>query len=462
MAKENAIKVLQELAAYARSKDAKAMFSWQSEDSRFVRYANSAVSLNTREILTKLEVTVYGDRKMASSSIMTDAEDLDSMKKAVDKAIEMIPFAAPLTYQPTISAIPETVISEVAYDPAVVAMSSDDVIAFVEEAVFGLETKDILLSGNITSGFTEQAFMSTESTEAVYWRATDIGITLVLASLKDKWEVNAEQFAGRVEDLDAGALHDRLSWLVKHYTTTPPVRVPEQSFTVVFGPAALATYVDYYVWIGFNGGAMKRGFAMLNSDDIGQKVLSDRFTLMEDPTLIETYPRPVDQYGRDRKPRPIFDRGVFQGFIWRQSDADEFGEKATGHDVTSLSVAMKGGDRKVNTIQELAALPRDCDILYIPYLHYTGLVNPTKGIVTGTSRFGPLWLKKDGSIAVPYNVRFTVSLKDLFGDNLCWVSEKTVPWGESSHYGSRNPGAAVVPMLACVDNINIELSNESF
>ncbi|NMA18555.1 MAG: hypothetical protein GX939_07360 [Clostridiaceae bacterium] len=462
MAKENAIKMLKELAAYALSKDAKAMFAWQSEDSRFVRYANSAVSLNTREILTKLEVMVYGDRKMASSSIMTDADDLDSMKKAVDKAIEMLPFAAPLTYQPTISAIQETVISEEAYDPAVAAMTSEDVIAFVEEAVSGLETEDILLSGNISSGATEQAFMSTESTEAVYWRATDIGITLVLASLRDKWEVNAEQFAGRVENLDAGALHDRLSWLVELYTAAPAERVPEQPFTIVFGPAALATYVDYHTWIGFNGGAMKRGFAMMSPDDIGQKVLSDRFTLMEDPTLLETYPRPVDQYGRARKSRPIFDRGVFQGFIWRQSDADEFGEKATGHDVTSLSVAMKGGDRKVSTIQEFAALPRDRDILYIPYLHYTGLVNPTKGIVTGTSRFGPLWLKKDGSIAVPYNVRFTVSLKDLFGDKLLWVSEKTVPWGESSHYRSRNPGATVVPVLACVDNIDIELSNESF
>jgi predicted Zn-dependent protease len=462
MAKENAIKVLQELAAYARLKNARAMFFWQSEDSRFVRYANSAVSLNTREILTKLNVTVYGDRKKASSSIMTDAEDLDSMKKAVDKAVEMLPFAAPLTYQPKVSAIPETVVSEEAYDSAVVSMTSSDIIAFVEEAVAGLETEDILLSGNISSGVTEQAFMSTESTEAVYWRATDIGITLVLSSLQDKWEVNAEQFTGWVKDLDAGALHNRLSWLTKQYTTAPSERVPEQPFTVVFGPAALATYLDYFSWIGFNGGALKRGFAMMNADDIGQKVLSDKFTLMEDPTLIETYPRPVDQFGRARAPRPIFDKGVFHGFVWRQSDADEFGEKATGHDVTSLSVALKGGDWKVNTIQEFAALPRDRDVLYIPYLHYTGLVNPTKGIVTGTSRFGPLWLKKDGSIAVPYNVRFTMSLKDLFGDNLRLVSEKTVPWGESSHYRSRNPGATVVPVLACVDNINIELSNQSF
>jgi len=54
MAKENAIKVLQELAAYARLKNARAMFFWQSEDSRFVRYANSAVSLNTRESLQSL------------------------------------------------------------------------------------------------------------------------------------------------------------------------------------------------------------------------------------------------------------------------------------------------------------------------------------------------------------------------------------------------------------------------
>ena len=39
-------------------------------------------------------------------------------------------------------------------------------------------------------------------------------------------------------------------------------------------------------------------------------------------------------------------------------------------------------------LASLLNMPRERDVLYVPFLHYMGIVNPSKGIVTGSSRFG--------------------------------------------------------------------------
>ncbi|HZK29530.1 MAG TPA: metallopeptidase TldD-related protein [Clostridia bacterium] len=462
MRPQDVIAKLRELREYALTQKAKAQILWSAEDSHMVRYANSAISLNSDEKLTRLAVTVYGDHKQASTGLIVDYDDMETMKTAIDKAVAMLPFASPMTYEPTLASIAETSISQASYDPKIESLSNEEIITFVNQATVGLETDDILLSGNFSAGVAESAAISTETPEVVYWRSSDIGITLVLASEKRKWEANAEQFVYRKSDLDAGSLYDRLSWLVDLYNTRPEVRLPEGPYRVVLGPAAIAEYLGFLGWVGYSGGYVKRGFGMFKADDVGQKVMSKDFTLMEDPSLRETFGMPVDRYGRQREKRAIFDQGVLTGFLWDQQAADEFSEQATGHDVANLSIELVGGDVDVTSIQAFAELPRGQDILYVPFLHYANIVNPGEGLVTGISRFGALYLKQDGTIQLPYNVRFTERLNKLFGDKLVWLAKETIPYGSSTHYFGRDPSATLVPALACFDGVNVEISNESF
>jgi hypothetical protein len=90
------------------------------------------------------------------------------------------------------------------------------------------------------------------------------------------------------------------------------------------------------------------------------------------------------------------------------------------------------------------------------------VVNPSQGVVTGSSRFGALLLRKDGSVGVPYNVRLTQSLRDFFGDGVEWMSGATVACNVSSTYGARNPTAIVVPVFLCVNGLEISHSNASY
>jgi hypothetical protein len=166
--------------------------------------------------------------------------------------------------------------------------------------------------------------------------------------------------------------------------------------------------------------------------------------------------------GMRREPYAIFESGVFHSFTWSQDDADEFGAAPTGHTVMHNSLVLSGGDGEAGTLQELVQMPRQNDLLYIPFLHYLNIVNPSRGVITASSRFGALLLKKEGTVAVPYNVRLTQSLLDIFGDRLAWLSRTQVVYNTSSSYGARNPTAMVVPAFLQVNGLEISHSNSSY
>ena len=460
--KERILQTLRDLRAYALSKGVEAMFFYHEEDSYLMRFANSAISLNTNEHLIRLEITAYEGRKRASYELITDLEKLDEMKQGVDIAAEMVKHAQPLSYQPTLPLYTDSFADESGYDHDLALLPNEERLAFFNEAVSGLETDEIKLSGIFSNGTNITAQIDTRSEHTQYFKTSDAQVNIVLAHSILKWEVTAEQSAYRKADLDPKSLHRDLAFLLERYQNDTPEQVPLGKYDIVFGSSALGDLLSIMNWIGFSGGSMKRGFSFIAENQVGEKVFSDKFNLTDDPTRFETFPYQRDIMGMDRKPFPIFERGVFKSFTWFQDDADEFGVQPTGHTVMHKSLVLSGGDKDVSTLEELVKLPRENDILYIPFLHYMNIVNPSKGLITASSRFGALLLKKDGSVVVPYNVRVTQSLLDIFGDKVAWLSKTEAVNNTSSSYGARNPTAVVIPAFMRVNGLEISHSNTSY
>jgi hypothetical protein len=65
-------------------------------------------------------------------------------------------------------------------------------------------------------------------------------------------------------------------------------------------------------------------------------------------------------------------------------------------------------------------------------------------------------------VGVPYNVRLTQSLLDIFGDKVAWLSRQTVAYNTSASYGRRNPTAVVIPTFMRVNDLEISHSNTSY
>jgi predicted Zn-dependent protease len=306
------------------------------------------------------------------------------------------------------------------------------------------------------------AQITTRSDHLQYFKSSDAQISVVLSHGTLKWEVIAEQSARKKAELNPSALRRDLAFLLGHYLHDTPRQLPLGRYDIVFGAAAIGDLLDVMNEIGFSGGAMKRGFSFIAEDQVGRQVFSNRFSLSDDPTRRETFPFRRDFMGMSREPFPIFENGVFNSFTWLQDDADEFGAAPTGHTVMHKSLVLKGGSREVATLEELVRLLRENDLLYIPFLHYMNIVNPSKGLITASSRFGALLLRKDGSVVVPYNVRVTQSLLEIFGERLAWLSRPQAVHNTSTSYGARNPTAIVVPAFLQVDGLEISHSNSSY
>jgi predicted Zn-dependent protease len=456
------MRTLEELRAYARSKGYTVSLFYHEEDSYLMRFANSAISLNTNEHLIRLNITAYSGRKRASYGLITDLTKVDEMKQGIDTAAELVEHSQPLTYQPTIPVLSETYVDEKGYDPALAQLSNDEKLGYFGQVARDLETADLRLSGIFSCGSNITALTNTESQHTLYFKTSDAQVTVVLAHATLKWEVIAEQSAQHKAELAPGHLRDELAFLVERYEGEQAEQLPLGNYDIVFGPAATAEMVSFMNWIAFDGGLMKRGFSFLSPEDVGKKVLSERFSLTDDPSRLETFPFKRDFTGISRDRHPLFERGVFQGYVWSQDDADEFGAEPTGHTVRHKSLVLEDGDKDVSSLQELVTMPRDKPVLYIPFLHYMNIVNPSKGVITASSRFGALYLREDGSITVPYNVRLTQSLLDIFGDKVAWLSGESVPYNTSSSYGARNPTALIVPKFIQVNDLEISHSNTSY
>jgi predicted Zn-dependent protease len=460
--KEQIIQTLRELRQYALGKGCVVSILYQEENSALMRFANSAISLNTNEHLIRLSIDADVERRRASYSMITDLSHVDDIKQGVDTVIEMVRHAQPLNYEPTIPTFAADFIDETAFDQALAEITNAEKLAYFNQASAGLETDDLKLSGIFSSGTNVLALINTNSEHVQYFATTDAQINIVLSHATLKWEVTAEQSAQKKSDLDPAPMRRDLVWLVERYQTAPAEQIPVGKYDIVFGATAISDMISVMNWIGFSGGSMKRGFSFLGEDKLGQKVFSDKFSLTDDPTRLETYPFKQDFTGIERKPFPIFENGVFKSFTWYQDDADEFSAQATGHTVMHKSLVVGSGDKDVTTLEELAKMPRERDVLYIPFLHYMNLVNPSRGVITASSRFGALLLKKDGSIVVPFNVRVTQSLLEIFGEKVEWISKATTVCNTSSSYGARNPTALVVPNFIQVNDLEISHSNTSY
>lgn len=464
---DRVLETLQNLRKYALEtaspKGLEIGLSYHEEDSNLMRFANSAISLNTNEHLIRLEIVAYSGTKQASYELITDLSQLDEMKKGIDNAAELVEHAQPLNYKPTVPVYEESFSDDSGFDASLAQISNAERLAYFNRVASGLETEDVKLSGIFSSGSTIFAMIWTSSEHTQYFQLSDAQITSVLASEAQKWEVIAEASAQQKGDLDPTCLNRDLGLMIEQLKHEKPFQLPLGTYDIVFGAPATADMLSMMRWIGFNGGTMKRGYSFLNESQVGKKVLSDQFTLHDDPSLRETYPFKRDFYGIPRHDFPLFEQGVFQGFVWQQDDADEFGVQPTGHTVNHTSLVLKGGTKKgADSLVEIMSMSREKDLLYIPFLHYMNIVNPSKAILTGSSRFGTRLLRKDGSIGVPFNVRLTQSLLDVFGDNVAWMSEKTIAYNTSSSYGRRNPNAIVVPEFIRVNDLEISQSNPSY
>ena len=162
-------------------KSVEVAFFYHEEDSYLMRFANSAISLNTNEHLIRLEITAYDGRKRASYEMITDLDKLDEMKHGVDIAAEMVKHAQPLNYEPTIPTYARLSPMRAAMMLPWRRSAMRNAWRTFNQAAAGLETDEIKLSGIFSCGANTTALINTRSEHAQYFKTSDAQISIVLS-----------------------------------------------------------------------------------------------------------------------------------------------------------------------------------------------------------------------------------------------------------------------------------------
>lgn len=226
----------------------------------------------------------------------------------------------------------------------------------------------------------------------------------------------SEAFALDVNKLDPAKVGNIAAQKVEAGRNTKATEPGE--YTVVFEPAAVAELMLFFGWLTANGLAFAEGRSF-HKGELGQKLLDEKFTLVEDPYHPELGGTPFDMEGTPTQRVTLVEKGVFKAVCHDRRSAALCGHKNTGHasqqpdarGATPGSLVVGTGDQTLE--QMIAGTKRG---LLVTKLHYTNTVNQQDVSITGLTRAGT-FLIEDGKLKhAVKNMRFTQSLLSAFAE----------------------------------------------
>ncbi len=439
----------------AADKGIDAFFVMHREKSHLMRIGNNSVSLNTSVDLTRLDVEVIDGRREGSYTVMGDITGPESVRSALDAAVEKASLSAPKDYDPISPAVQGNAEEMLQYDEALEEMDSRDKAVVYREIIEG-SGKGLNHSGSWSSGSTEVLLACTGNGNLAWRIGTDQQFSCVLKHPKEKWELASFQTGWRAGDVKAGdtlAAFDRLLPVYKK----PGFRVEPGEYTVIFGSQALAEIVGMALGTGFGGRGYEEGMNWTCGSGVGDRILSEKVTLVDDPDDNDTFRFGFDMAGMTRSRFPLVERGVMKSLLYDLATAARYGRRPTPHH-GSVSVVMAPGDGPECPLEAVKKMGR---VLFIPALHYTHIPNRSKGIFTGSSRFSAV-LVEDGEMVRPiFSSRITDTFQNVLG-NIAALAPWRASVNGSSTYGRRMPEAASVPGYMVSTGVRISDCAESF
>jgi PmbA protein len=309
-------------------------------------------------------------------------------------------------------------------------------------------TGDTPAYGFFTSGVTELAVVSTAGLE-VSQQLTD-ATALVLASAEGR-SGYATQTSSRVGGIDSHAC--AVEAREKAARTTGARELEPRVYRAVLEPYALADLLQYFAWDSFGGLGLLEERSYFTGR-LGERVFDEKVTIWDDALEPGGLPKAFDFEGVPKQRVTLAEQGVARGVVWDRRSAKRAGGEAqgTGHappvalqayGPIPYNLSVAGGEAE--SPDELVAAVDDG--IYITRVHYLGIVDPRRGVLTGMTRDGTFRIR-GGKIAEPLvNLRFTVAVPDLLADVPALSREVTLV-NESDFYGERYPMGVLAPAIA--------------
>lgn len=285
-----------------------------------------------------------------------------------------------------------------------------------------------------------EIFIASSSGVRAYTTATQAGCSVM--AIAENSSGFAESVERKLSSLDVPALAERA--VRKAEAGRDPVAVEPGAYTVVLEPAATSTLLQFLAFLGFGAKSFLEGRSFMTGR-IGQQLVNERITIVDDPTAPDALGLPFDFEGTPSQRVVLVDRGVAKDVVWDRTTGKKAGRESTGHGLPPpnpmgplpLNLRMEPGDQSVD--QLIASTERG---LLVTRFHYANVVAEKETILTGMTRDGTFAIE-DGKIARGVkNLRFTQNAIEAL-NNVEGVGDKTETSTELFFGGSRAPAIKV-------------------
>ena len=441
----------------AEERNIVATFTLHYENSHLMRIGNNSVSLSTSEELTRLDIEVTNGLKQGSHTEMGEIRSIEQVEKCLNIAYEKALVAKENDYTPIEDEVEEIFNEASQFDKNFKELSP----AFKADSygqIFKQVGNDYNFSGSWSSGITEQFIVATKNENTAYHIGTDQIFTIVLKHPEKSWEISVSQTGWKKDDFKVDEVVKELKAFLEFYEKMTPIKIEPKEYTVVLGPQALAELIQMALFTGLWGREYEEKQAWTSKNSIGDKILGENITILDDPTNEDTFKIGFDMSGQKRVMRELVKNGNLSSLMYDSTTAAKFKKEKTGHNASSFSIILEtgaGAECPKDAIQDME------EVLFIPALHYINLPNVSKGIFTGSSRFNAVLFRKGKVVGPIFSSRITDTFQNVFG-NVETISKLAVSVNISDTYGRRAPNAFSVPNYMVCKGVKVTDCADTF
>jgi predicted Zn-dependent protease len=262
-------------------------------------------------------------------------------------------------------------------------------------------------AGSMTTGTAETLVANSHGVLARYRSSIVDGSTVVMSASSSGW---AQSSGWRLDAVDWESMASEA--IHKTRLGENPVAIEPGTYRVILDPYATADLLEMLAE-GISGLAFQEERSWL-SGRIGQKVMAESVSIVDNALESSGIPMPFDYEGVPRRPVIIVERGVARSPVHDTMSGGRMGQSSTGH-ATLPSATERPGPASANLF--LARGPSNVDAmirstaygLYITRFWYTRMVHPRDVVVTGMTRDGTFVVRDGAIVGAAKSMRFTQS-----------------------------------------------------
>ncbi|HYR91960.1 MAG TPA: TldD/PmbA family protein [Terriglobia bacterium] len=376
------------------------------QDESLTRFANNFIHQNVTELNAQITIrSVIGTRVGIAVSNDVRKESLREL------AIRAYDVAKLQPENPEFKGLPEPrpVQRIEAFDSSVAECSPEQRAASVGVICSKAASAGCSAAGSMTTAAFTIGVANSRGVFAEHRSTLADASTVIMGNNSSGW---AQSSGWRLKTIETESLADEA--LAKLRMGIDPTDYEPGEYTVILDPYATADLLELLAFDGMGALAVQEGRSWLNGR-IGQRIMADNVTIVDDGLNSAGMPWPFDFEGVPKEIVAIVESGIAKGPVYDTFTAGrEEGKRSTGH-ATPPSPQGRLGPVPMNLFlktgtSSLESMIRSTKLgLYITRFWYTRTVHPRDAVVTGMTRDGT-FVVRNGEIAHPVkSLRFTQS-----------------------------------------------------